>query len=435
MPDVAALIEEQTKAFEDFKKSNNARLTQIESKGTADPLLGEQVDKANADITRLSDEIASKTKAANNRMDELETIANRPNVGGEKNKDVQAKANEFFSLIQGKEVENGNVDEYVAYRKAFNSYMRKGDKAIRPDIQAALSVGSDPDGGYWVDPDTSGRIATLVYETSPMRQLADVQTIGTDSLEGFNDLAEAGLGGWVGETASRAGDTATPGIGKWSIPVHEQYAEPRATQKVLDDAQFNVESWLSGKVADKLGRTENTAFYTGDGVEKPRGILTYAAGTPSSTTWDVIEQVNSGAAGDFAATLPGDNLIDLVFSLKAAYRSGAVWNMARSTVAETRKLVDGQGNYLWQPEFTAQQGGLLLGYPIVEAEDMPVLAANSLSIAFGNFKTAYQIVDRQGIRILRDPYTTKGYVKFYTTKRVGGDVVNYEALKIMKFAV
>jgi HK97 family phage major capsid protein len=180
---------------------------------------------------------------------------------------------------------------------------------------------------------------------------------------------------------------------------------------------------------------ENTAFVSGNGNKKPRGFLTYAAGTPSSSTFSVIEQLPTGAAGAFASTNPGDAMINLVYSLKAPYREKAVFMMKRATLAEVRKLKDGQGNYLWQPDFQLKQGGTLLGFNVVEAEDMPAIAANSLSIAFGDFKAGYQIVDRQGIRILRDSFTAKPYVKFYTTKRVGGDVVNFEAIKLLKFAV
>jgi HK97 family phage major capsid protein len=278
----------------------------------------------------------------------------------------------------------------------------------------------------------SGRIAQLVYETSSMRQVANVITIGTDALEGIHDLNEA-TSGWVGETEARS-ETTAPKIGEYRIPVHEQYAEPRATQKLLDDALFNVEEWLAGKIAERLARMENEAFVAGNGVKKPRGLLTYAAGMPGAGTFNVIEQVISGGDGAFASLDPGDALISLVYSLKSAYRENAHFMMKRSTLAEVRKLKDGADNYLWQPDFNMKQGGTLVGFNVVEAEDMPTIANNSLSIGFGDFKAGYQIVDRQGVRILRDSFTAKPYVKFYTTKRVGGDVVNFEAIKLMKFS-
>jgi len=262
--------------------------------------------------------------------------------------------------------------------------------------------------------------------------VANIVTIGTDRLEGTRDLDEVTTG-WVGETEERS-ETDSPQIGQYVIPVHEQYAEPRATQRLLDDAMFDVDEWLAGKIADKFARMENTAFINGDGEGKPKGFLTYDGGTPDTQNFSVIERVLSGAAGDFAASDPGDALINLVYSLKAVYRGGAVFMMKRATLAEVRKLKDGDGNYLYHPDFQGGTGGMLLGFPVIEAEDMPEMAADSLSIAFGNFHAGYQIVDRQGLHILRDNLTAKPFVKFYTTKRVGGDVVNFEAIKLMKFA-
>lgn len=427
MSDLAAAIRSIEKSFEDFKANNDERLSEIEKKGHADPLLVEKVNKNNAEISALTEEVQKALKAA----DEAALAAQRLPVG-DKTDELKAHASnaKLFSNLVGAPVE---AKEYVDYKAAFSQYMRRGEAIKDNAVRNALSVGSDPDGGYWVTPDMSGRIAELVYETTPMRQLANVQSISTDALEGMNDLDEAGSGGWVSEIGTRS-DTTTPQIGKWRIPVHELYAQPKATQTILDDASVNVETWLSGKVSERLSRVQNDAFLNGDGSGKPRGLLTYDHGVPSSSTWNVIEQVASGAAGAFAASDPGDNLIDLVFSLKAAYRGNAQFLMNRATVAEARKLKDGDGNYLWQPEFTARQGGLLLGYPIMEGEDMPDIAANSLSIAFGDFNQGYQIVDRMGIRVLRDPFTDKPYIKFYTTMRVGGDVVNFEAVKLMKFA-
>jgi HK97 family phage major capsid protein len=325
------------------------------------------------------------------------------------------------------------VGAYRNYKSAFRQYLRKNNAGSNVDEIKALSAGSDPDGGFAVTPDMSGRITRLIQETSPVRQVANVATIGTDALEGVNDLNEA-TSGWIGETEARS-ETGAPQIGEWRIPVHEQYAEPRATQKLLDDAMFDIEGYLTGKIADRLARMENAAFVNGNGVKKPRGFLTYPAGTPTSSSFSVIEQLPSGKSADFADTDPGDALINLVYALKAPYRERAVFMMKRATLAEVRKLKDGSGNYLWQPDFQMKTGGTLLGFNVTEAEDMPTIAANSLSIAFGDFGSGYQIVDRQGIRILRDSFTAKPYVKFYTTKRVGGDVVNFEAIKLMKFAV
>lgn len=426
--DTHSALYELGRAFETFKESNDQRLNEIATKGSADPLTEMKVNRLNAELTRVNDIAESARK----RAEYVETAMNRSPLGGAKSTDHEEMA---IFATERKNHYRGELDinTYRSYKSALNNYLRKNNAGTSMDEIKALSVGSDPDGGFAVTPDMGGRIISLILETSPMRQVANVITIGTDSLEGVNDLSEA-TSGWVGETETRS-ETAAPKVGEWRIPVFEQYAEPHATQKLLDDAMFDVEAYLAGKIADRLSRMENAAFINGNGVKKPRGILTYAAGVPSSSSFSVIEQVPSGAAGAFAATNPGDALINLVYTLKSAYRDKAVFMMTRGTLAEVRKLKDGQGRYIWQPDFQMKQGGTLLGFDVVEAQDLPSMAANSLSIAFGDFNAGYQIVDRQGIRVLRDSFTSKPYVKFYTTKRVGGDVVNFEAIKLMKFAV
>lgn len=425
--DIRNAVDDLGRAFESFKHANDRRLREIEQKGAADPLTETKVNRLNAEIGRAQ-ELADTAKR---RVDRLETALNRAPVD-RKSGDEYAEAVAFMTERKGHAPEDVDIEAYRSYRCAMQNYIRKNNAGSDVEEIKALSVGSDPDGGYWVTPDMSGRIAALINETSPMRQVANIVTIGTEKLEGTNDLEEAGAG-WVSETAART-ETATPQIGQWTIETHEHYAEPRATQKLLDDAMFNVEEWLSAKIADKLSRMENTAFVAGDGSGKPKGFLTYNAGVPDSTTWNVIEQVPTGAAGAFAASDPGDAIINLVYSLKAKYRDNAVFMMKRATLGEVRKLKDADGNYLWTPDFQLRQGGTLLGFNVIEAEDMPDIAADSLSIAFADFNAGYQIVDRHGIRILRDSYTAKPYVKFYTTKRVGGDVVNFEAIKLLKFA-
>lgn len=422
------------KAFAEFKDANDKRLAQIEAKGHADPLIEERVNKANAEIDKLQAKLDAEQKAAQNRMDDIEAAMDRPRGGGIVADARHVEARQFFALVSGRKIEDvePDIEAYNAYHNAFNAYLRRGN-SLGMDVQNALSVGSDPDGGYWVMPSMAGRIAELVYETSPMRRYAAVQGIGTDSLQGFNDLAEATAGGWVEETGARPA-TSTPGIGKWEIFAREQYCSPKATQKLLDDAMIDVEGWLSRKIADVMARTENTAFVSGDGAGKPRGFLTYAAGTPSSSTWDVIAQTNSGASGAFAASSPGDVFHTLIGATKDAYLPNAMWFMNRTTLAAARKLKDGDGTYLWEKNFQVDQPFTLLGYPVARLEDMPALAANSLSIAFGDMRQCYQIVDRFGLRVLRDPYTAKPYVVFYTTVRTGGDVVNFEAIQLIKFA-
>lgn len=420
-PELKESVASLMTAFDAFKKKNDERLKEIEKKGTADALTEESLKKLEDAVKKSQDYYAEEHK-------KLEAAINRKGMNSTAESDAETKEAEDFSKQRGVTV---SVDELKSYKSALMGYIRKNNSG-NYDETKALSSGSDPDGGYTITPDLSGRIVKLIYETSPVRQVANVLTIGTNTLEGVFDLNDTSSG-WVGDTEAPT-ETTTPKIGEWRIPVHTQYAEPRATQNMLDDASIDIEAWLAAKVADRISRTENTAFISGNGEKKPRGFLTYGAGTPSASAFNTLERIVSGASGAFAASAPGDALINLVFALKAFYRTNANFMMKRATLAEVRKLKDGQGNYLWQPDFATRQGGNLLGFGVVEAEDMPTMAANSLSIAFGDFNAGYQIVDRQGIRILRDALTAKPYVKFYTTKRTGGDVVNFEAIKLLKFA-
>lgn len=415
--DPATIVAKLNTAFEEFKAKNDERLDAL-AKGKADTVLNEQVDRINATITELQGNLADvAAKAASRGL----------NATGD---DELAKVAATFAKERGQDV---TPEAYAAYRDGLNVYMRRGGNTPA-SVMASMSVGSDPDGGYTVTPDTSGRMVKKIFETSPMRQVASVTTIGTDRLEGFNDLGE-GTAGWVGETAPRPA-TGTAQLGKWEIPVHEMYAFPQATQKLLDDSMFDIEGWLAEKTADKFGRTENAAFLNGDGTLKPRGLLTYptVATADATRAWGIFQHILTGTDATFGTTTNGtDKLIDLVYSVKAGYRANANFMAARSTIGAIRKLKDGQGNYAWQPSLSALSGGTILGFNVVEAEDMPVMAADSLSLAFGDFGEAYQIVDRTGIRVLRDALTNKPYVGFYTTKRVGGDAINFEAVKFLKF--
>jgi len=320
-------------------------------------------------------------------------------------------------------------------REILVKYLRRGEQRLTAherDIleqhQKALSVDSDPDGGYLVTPQQSARIIEVVFETSPMRQVATVETISTDALEGLFDGDEAAAA-WVSERGSRA-ETATPQLGQWRIPTHELFANPRATQKLLDDSAVDIEAWISRKVADKFARTENLAFVNGNGVGQPRGFTTYADGTTRGT----IERIPSLDA----ATIAAEGIYNIIYALKAAYRPGSVWVMNRATVGVIRTIRDesggaGTGQFMWAPGFGGQPA-TLAGYPIIEFEDMADISGGVIVAGFGNFRQGYTIVDRLGIRILRDPYSAKPHVEFYTTKRVGGDVLNFEAFKLMDIA-
>lgn len=382
------LIQDQAAAFEAFKVSHKKEM----ETGSA--------------------EHKAKTEALNETISQLEvkiqgmqTALNRSTQENGNQEDTETKTRKE------------NAQKYSGH---FNKYLRKGQEMTHE--QKALSVGSDTDGGYLVTPEMSSEIVKKVFESTPMRQLASVQTISSDALEIIQDLDEVGSG-WVAEQSSRS-ETGTPQIKMIVIPVHELYAQPKATQKFLDDAGINVEAWLEGKVSEKFSRDEATGFVSGNGVGKPRGILGYDAGTG----FNQVEQVASTSIG----ALAGDDFYELEGALKEAYRPNASALMNRLTMKAARKLKDSQGRYLWEPALNGKAQSMIAGYPIFIGSDMPTVAADALSIAFGDFKQAYQIVDRIGIRVVRDIYTAKPNVLFYTTKRVGGGMKNFEALKILK---
>lgn len=426
-------------AFTEFKAANDIRLKELATTGSVDVLVTEKIDRLQAVLEEKSAAVENAGEETKTRLDEIETMMSRSGHGApDKKAETELRANACEHIIvdaydSGRalqltpdELEQVDVDAFGLYCKHFTTYIRRGASAFIRKMDEAqletklLSVDRDPGGGYWVRPEMSARITTIVFETSPVRQFAAVESIGSDSLELIADENQVGFG-WVAEQDSRP-ETTTPDIGKRTIFAHEQYAEPRATQKLLDDAGFNVENWLAGKISERFARAEATAFVAGSGVGQPRGFTTY----PSGTSTAQIEQVNSGTSGEVVA----DGLFDLIYSLKGPYLRNARFMAARLTIRDIRKLKDGEGRYLWEPNFQVGQPAAILGYPIHQADDMPAVAAASLSIAFGDFMACYTIVDRKGIRTLRDPYTAKPFIKFYTTKRVGGDVVNFEALKL-----
>lgn len=409
------LINEIKSTFEQFKAANDE---QIKAK-FKDVVKAEQVERINADITKLTaslNDLLMKQAAAE---------VNGSMVQPEMVKNVAA----FAKAVNKPDI---TTDDYTNYVKAIDTYCRRGGSTPREAL-AMLEVGSEPAGGYTVQPDLSGRMVKKIFETSPFRQHASIVTLGnSDTLQGFVDRDEAGAG-WVGETAART-ETDTPDIGMWQIPVHEIYAMPIATQKILDDSGFDLESWLMNKVSEKIARTENTAFASGNGILKPRGLLSYgtAETADGSRAWGQFEHIKSGSTSGVSNT---DFLISVIFSLKTAYRTNAKWFMNRNTVGAMRKLKDGDGNYLWQPNFELRQGGTFLGYPVVEFEDFPDIAPAALSLGFGDMRETYTIVERSGMRLIRDNVTTKGQVKFYVYKRLGGDVLNFDSFKFMKFSV
>lgn len=417
-PEVKKAVDDLTGAFETFKKKNDERLEQLSKKGE-DAVTKDEVEKLNKGIDDLKAEVQKQ-------LDEVFKKANRDRLGGGDDPELKA-AGEFGRLI-GKA--DFTVEQLREYKGDLGHYLRT--------LQAkatTLAVGNDPSGGYLVTPDVTGRMIRKIYESSPMRQLATVVPIGTDALEGPIDNGEMDAQ-WVGEQATRS-QTDAPGFGKWTIPVNELYAYPWVTQKLLEDANIDIEGWLADKAASKFSRKETTAFYTGDGVLKPKGILAYDFASTADATrpWGTFQYVASGHASAFASSNPADALIDLIFALKAEYRANARFQMARSTMGAVRKLKDGQGNYL--TDLRLRDGALvetIFGFPNVDAEDMSAMAANAYSIGFGDWAETYTIVDRLGVTVVRDNITKPGFVKFHFRKRVGGGVVNFESAKFLKHA-
>ena len=313
------------------------------------------------------------------------------------------------------------------------SYLRKG---IEAGVELKAMVGtSEAAGGYAVPEEIDAQIDRALTSISPIRAIANVVKVGS---AGYRKLVATGgtPSGWVSEDAARP-ETDTPAFAEIAPPFGELYANPAASQTMLDDAAFDVESWLASEIATEFARAEGAAFVSGSGVNRPKGFLAAptSAAADGVRPFGTLQFVASGSAGGFAASNPQDRLIDLVQALRPPYRQGAVFVMNSATAARIRKLKTADGAFLWQPGLVAGQPDTLLGYPVVEAEDMPDIAADSLSIAFGNFKAGYLIAERTETQILRDPYTHKPFVHFYATKRVGGQVSNSEAIKLMKFSL
>jgi HK97 family phage major capsid protein len=309
------------------------------------------------------------------------------------------------------------------YRLLFNKYLRNhGDeRALSPEDFKLLQVGVDPDGGYTVTPFMSSRIMQRIYEGDPIRQLCTTQAITTEAYEELVDWGDAGAE-WESETVSTT-DATTPTWNKKRIGTHSLATRPKVTQTMLEDSSINIESWLSDKIANRFARTEGVAFVSGNGVGRPRGFLTYASGT----TFGTVEQIAMG----HATALTADGFISVKYGLKEYYLDRGTWLMNRTTLAAAMKLKDGMGDYIWKPGMLANDPySTLLGLPARMSTSMPTVAASALSVVLADWTRSYIIVDRLGITMLRDPYTAKPSVEFYTRKRLGGDVVDFDAMKI-----
>jgi HK97 family phage major capsid protein len=400
-PEIRDAFDDFLRAFESFKGANDERLAALERRST-DVVTDEKVDRINKAL--------DEQKRA---LDALTLDAARPSLGGGERKSTDRDA--------------------IERKAAFDRYVRKGDTHALDSLELkALSAGSNADGGYTVPLEIETTIDRVLAKASPIRAIASVRQIGGNVYR--KPIATAGAAtGWVAETDARA-ETNTPTLSVIDFPAMELYAMPAATPTLLDDSAVDIEQWLAGEVQIVFAEQEGAAFVSGNGTTQPKGFLSETIVADASWAWTKIGYVASGADGAFASSNPTDSLVNLAYAPKQGYRANGSWVMNRKTESVIRKFKDSTGNYIWSPGSAAGQPPTLLGYPVAEAEDMPDIASNSYSIAFGDFARGYLVVDRIGIRTLRDPYSAKPYVLFYTTKRVGGGVQNFEAIKLMKFA-
>lgn len=427
------------KAFADFK-------TTLEEKGSkSEAVTKDKLEKIESAITSLSeqkDKWNAEFKAYTDRVDEMEKKLGRPGGPGEKKAEsleIELKGfNDHRASVaaaHGRTLTPVNLEAMMGYKSAYARALTADPRALTGEEVKALQVGVQPDGGYLVPADTTGRIVTRVFETSPIRQIANVQGISGTELKGIVDRDQAGAIQWGSETTAPS-DSTTPQIGEWLIPVHEGRVMPKASQQILEDASIDIEAWLARKVADRIARGENDSFVNGTGVGRPRGFATYttAATADSSRAWGQMEHIATANNGDFPSSAAADVLFDLIGAFNPRYLTNARFVTRREVITKIRKFKGATtGDYLWQPGLQAGAPDRILGYPITIAMDMPTLATGSLSLAFGDFMEGYQIVDRIGLTTLRDPFTAKPYVLFYTRVRIGGAVVDFDAIKFVKF--
>ena len=432
--EVKNIIEKQGRDWEEFKKTNN-ELIAAKAEGKA-------VSDLEAKLSALSDSL-DKLSDDRKAIEDFMARMTAPGGGSHEDNDIAAEV-KGFNLAMRSEYQNKgklspadyDVEGYKHYKSGFLK-MAKGATldSLDSNERKAMSAGSDPDGGYLLPESTVGRVVKKVYEQSIMRQIATVQTLSGNSLEGVIDNNEASAG-YVSELGTRS-DTSTPQVGQYQINAVEIYAMPKVSQRLIDDASMDVEQWLADKIADKFARVEGAGFWTDTGAGKIMGLAAYATAATSDDTraWGTFEHVKTGTNGDFNSTTKADVLHDLHGAMKTQYLVRAAWCMRREVRTKLRKLRGATSDqYLWEPSLKLGAPDQLNGYPVFIDQYMPALATDSLSLAFGDFKEAYTIVDRLGIRTLRDPYTAKPYVVFYSTKRVGGAAVNFEAVKFLKFA-
>lgn len=434
--EVKALGEKMDQVLESAAAAQTMSEEAKSKSGEIDVIVKDAIAKAAETSAKAAEEVQElklKADAVQKTSEHLEKAFARMGGAGNDNeaKEFSEKAGEQMAryLRKGIALEQDVVEGVIKLQ--MKNALYGVDSYVRESEIKTLIAGNNPQGGYFIRPERSAVMIKRIFETSPVRSIANIVSTSSDTMEFLIDDNEAASGGWVGETQLR-GETATPNIGMLTIPVHEQFAQPKATQKMLDDAGFDVESWLSGNVTRKMSRVENTAFVIGDGSQKPRGFLALPAWAQNGVYQrGAIEQINSGSAAEFT----GDGVKVLQNALIEDYQASAVFGIQRASWEQIITLKTGEGQYLLDPRSMKVGDDLtLLGKRVIFMNDIPGIAANALAMVYGDFTAGYTIVDRLGFRVIRDELTEKPYVKFYTTKRTGGDVTNYESLKIQKLA-
>ncbi|CUX81540.1 MAG: gene transfer agent major capsid protein [Roseibaca calidilacus] len=322
------------------------------------------------------------------------------------------------------------------HHKAFDAYLRSGNEADLRGLQLeakGLNTAVAAEGGYLVDPATAATIRGVLHNAASIRAIASVVMVESSSFDVLVDHTDISSG-WATESGNLA-ESDTPTIDRISIRLHELSAMPKASQRLLDDSAFDIEGWLADRIAGKFARAEAAAFINGDGVDKPRGFLDHPKVDDAIWEWDNLGYIATGADGDFASVNAADSIVDLVYALGASYRANAVFVMNSKTAGAVRKMKDADGRFLWSDGLASGEPARLMGYPVLVAEDMPDIASDSYAIAFGDFNAGYTIAERPDMRVLRDPFSAKPHVLFYATKRVGGDVSDFKAIKLLKFGL
>lgn len=425
--DAKAALHERTMRTTEALRQTAEEKARAERRGRADPLLNVKMVRQNQDIDD-SEGLKRRLIASEKKNSELTAALARP------------RGPSALSQKSGEPIGAGRRTAALDLcYKATQNYLRTGSElyqgqSLKDLQQKALTSDNDGGAGYTVTPAyDQGPIERLLSEATPWREHATVRPISADSFKKPFNLGGIDSG-WVGERQGRPA-TATPTLAELNFPTMELYAMPAASQGLLDDSNIAIDGWLAEEVVIKFSEDESYAFVSGDGVNKPKGFIGgYTPVANSNWAWGSLGYIATGTSGAFPSTTGYDKVLDLTYSLKAGYRRNAQFALNRSTIAEVRKIKDTTGAYIWQPSGQDGTPAKIAGYPMIESEDMPDIAADSFAMAFGDFKRGYLIVDRVGIRVLRDPYSAKPYVLFYTTKRVGGGVQDFDAIKLMKFA-